>query len=73
MDGDIHVMSIGDLINHQPTASCLCGPEQELVKDHDGHDAWVVTHHALDGREHTEPEHTEPDHDKHTCPLCTDA
>lgn len=57
----IHVIPIADLREHDEHSDCWCGPEVQLV-DHD----WVLTHHALDGREHAEP-----DHDRDACPLCS--
>jgi len=64
----IHVIPINDLIEHDTSGEedCLCGPETELVQGPEGEDRWVVTHNALDGREHEEE-----DHDREACPLCS--
>lgn len=50
-----HVHPVGDLIDHELDEDCPCGPAQELVKQPDGSDGWLITHHSLDGRERTEP------------------
>jgi hypothetical protein len=63
---ELHVFPIDDLIDHHlgtNDGGCICGPAIESV-----HGFRLVTHHALDGREHTEP-----DHDRDTCPVCADA
>jgi hypothetical protein len=39
-----------DLIEHERSDECVCGPRLRLVETDDG-DAWVVVHQALDGRE----------------------
>jgi hypothetical protein len=46
-----HVVPIGDLITHELTDECLCGPETEPVEDDDGSIGWLIIHHSLDGRE----------------------
>ena len=50
----LHVVPVGDLIEHETTDECPCGPEQRLVKRDDGSARWLVVHHSLDGRELTE-------------------
>lgn len=62
----VHVVPIGDLIDHQPAPpeadhgwyvthhdsdGCACGPAVELVPNPAGPDGWLVIHHSLDGRE----------------------
>lgn len=49
---DVHVVPNGDLIAHD-YIDCPCGPAQELIEGADG-DAYLYTHHSLDGREFTE-------------------
>lgn len=59
-----HVFPVNDLVEHETDGGdCVCGPRTEYV---DGE--WIIVHHALDGREHSEP-----DHDRYECPLCSDA
>lgn len=53
-DGNVHVIPLGDLIDHDRTDGCICGPTSELQTHDDAPDAWLVTHHSLDGREATE-------------------
>ena len=53
----IHVLPIGDLIDHDSEGDeCVCGPTSEPVKRDDGSIGWLITHHSLDGRENTEVE-----------------
>jgi hypothetical protein len=52
VDADsVHVRPLGDLIEHELTDACPCGPEQQPVKRDDGSVGWLVVHHSLDGRE----------------------
>ena len=51
MSDTAHVHPVGDLIDHEFTDECPCGPRQELVRLADGSDGWLVVHHSLDGRE----------------------
>jgi hypothetical protein len=48
---ELHVLPIGDLVEHVTTEPCLCGPTTESVFRDDGSNGWMVVHHALDGRE----------------------
>ncbi len=50
----LHVVPVGDLIEHETTDDCLCGPRSEPVVREDGSYGWVVVHHSLDGREKEE-------------------
>lgn len=64
----IHTIPLDDLIVHVTDGEdCPCGPEVRPVECDDGHINWQIVHHALDGREHSEP-----DHDRANCPLCAD-
>lgn len=45
-----HVTPDGDLIEHELTEGCVCGPFDERVPSWGG-DRWVVVHQALDGRQ----------------------
>ncbi len=54
----IHVLPIGDLIEHEATGTgCVCGPRERPVEGEDGSIGWVVVHSSLDGRELTEEDH----------------
>lgn len=47
-DNDIHIVPNDDLIEHDFSDSCLCGPVWEpRLNDH----GYLYTHHSLDGRE----------------------
>lgn len=46
--GDVHVTPIGDLREHELSIGCWCGPQLNKV---DGSTAFLVVHHAEDGRE----------------------
>lgn len=53
----------GDLITHEQSEDCVCGPTVEPVKRDDGSYGWLVIHHSLDGRELVERGgHDRPDH-----------
>ena len=58
-----HVYPVADVIGHNTDNfdECICGPDVEYV---DG--GTLLVHHALDGREHREP-----NHDRAACPLCS--
>lgn len=48
MKGDLHVLPVGDLREHQETRECWCRPRVEQQPE------WrsaLVTHHSMDGRE----------------------
>lgn len=50
-----HVIPIDDHVQHEDDGTeCICGPTVEHLTANDGGDAWLVTHHSLDGREQTE-------------------
>lgn len=47
-----HVMPNRDLIEHEASEDCVCGPEPLNVTEMgDAGDRWVYVHHSLDGRE----------------------
>lgn len=50
----IHVMPSNDLIEHDDSDECVCGPECEPVQREDGTFGWLYSHHSLDGRELSE-------------------
>jgi hypothetical protein len=51
-DGGILIVHpLNDQVTHDlPYEDCVCGPTSELLQTGEG-DAWVLTHHSLDGRE----------------------
>ncbi len=54
----LHTYPVNDLIEHDTDGDgCPCGPRAEPVIRADGSCGWVVVHHSLDGREHTELDH----------------
>lgn len=48
--GDAHLLPVGDLISHEISDECVCGPAVEGMKRPSGSIGWVYTHRALDGR-----------------------
>lgn len=52
-----HVLPIGDLIDHDESEDCVCGPATKPVQRDDGSVGWVIVHHSLDGREKSEAHH----------------
>ena len=49
-----HVLPAGDLIEHEETEDCACGPKVTFLTD-----GKVVTHNSLDGRERHESSNEE--------------
>lgn len=57
----VHTYPVNDLIDHDTDSDdCACGPLIEPVPAEDGSMGWLIVHHALDGREHREPDHDGP-------------
>jgi hypothetical protein len=52
----LHVHPVGDLIEHEISEDCLCGPRVQPVVREDGSIGWLIVHHSLDGREIRERE-----------------
>lgn len=50
----LDVCPAGDLIKHDTTGDCVCGPTVEPVKHEDGSIGWIHIHHSLDNRESKE-------------------
>jgi hypothetical protein len=48
---EVHVKPRNDLIQHDSTEDCPCGPTAKPVKRADGSIGWVFIHPSLDGRE----------------------
>jgi hypothetical protein len=53
--GEVHIVPLADLIEHEETPDCVCGPNVEHVPNPDGPDGWMYVHSSLDGREKNEP------------------
>lgn len=51
---NLHVVPVGDLIEHELTDPCPCGPQDQSVIRDDGSMGWVTVHASLDGRELSE-------------------
>lgn len=45
----VHVLPVNDLIDHDLTDSCPCGPADQSVIRDDGSVGWIVVHASLDG------------------------
>lgn len=56
MSGDVHVVPVGDFVDHETDQGCVCRPTPELVDPDTGvaHRAALWVHHSLDGRERAE-------------------
>lgn len=55
MAGDtLHVRPLDDLIEHELTEECVCGPQTIPSMREDGSNGWLVVHNSLDGREQQE-------------------
>ena len=48
---NLHVHPLGDVIEHELTDDCVCGPPARPVVRDDGSMGWLMVHHSLDGRE----------------------
>ncbi|ANA86344.1 hypothetical protein BH762_gp001 [Gordonia phage OneUp] len=51
LDNSVHVIPDLDIIEHDQSDDCVCGPAVEPVPLATGGMSWLVTHHSLDGRE----------------------
>ncbi|MFF4596346.1 hypothetical protein [Amycolatopsis sp. NPDC001319] len=50
-DAVVHLVPIEDIVWHEFSDSCVCGPDSEPHRPQAaGPDVWYVIHHALDGR-----------------------
>lgn len=50
----VHVLPVRDVIEHQESQDCICGPRVEWIDQDTGlayPNGPVVVHHSLDGRE----------------------
>lgn len=51
MSDQRHVYPMADVIEHELSGDCVCGPEAQPVTREDGSIGWVIVHASLDGRE----------------------
>lgn len=51
----LHVIPTDDLIDHESSELCVCGPTAEEITSGQGY-GWLLVHHSLDGRELAEEE-----------------
>jgi hypothetical protein len=49
-----HVVPVNDIVKHDLSEDCVCGPDVQPIKRDDGSVGWVISHHSLDGRESRE-------------------
>ena len=56
-DTTFHVVPLDDLIVHDFSENCPCGPRPRRIPRDGRPDAWTYTHHSLDGREFNEPDY----------------
>jgi hypothetical protein len=52
----LHVVPLGDAVEHTADDDCVCGPTAKPITRDDGSIGWLMIHNSLDGREHHEPE-----------------
>lgn len=50
-DDSWHVIPVDDLVEHETSEDCPCGPQVEIVMRVDAPDAHLYHHSALDGHE----------------------
>jgi hypothetical protein len=46
----VHVIPVDDLVEHEETTTCICGPVVRRLYCDDGSLSTSVTHHPLDAR-----------------------
>ncbi|WP_407563322.1 hypothetical protein [Streptomyces sp. 184] len=47
----LHVIPLGDHVDHPADDDCVCGPTPKPIKAAGGAVNWLMIHHSLDGRE----------------------
>ncbi|MFJ2961179.1 hypothetical protein ACIPIC_02580 [Streptomyces collinus] len=47
----LHVVPLGDAVEHVAEDDCVCGPMVKPIARDDGSIGWLMIHHSLDGRE----------------------
>ncbi|MFI8206887.1 hypothetical protein [Streptomyces sp. NPDC085937] len=53
----LHVVPLGDAVEHEADDDCICGPTLKPITGDGGTIVWLMVHHSLDGREATEDDH----------------
>ncbi|MGK5677491.1 hypothetical protein [Actinoplanes sp. URMC 104] len=48
---EIHVTPKDDLITHEDSGFCVCGPRLDLIRHPSGATKWAYIHPSLDNRE----------------------
>jgi hypothetical protein len=43
----LHIVPAQDVVDHEPSSHCICGPTAQPVRCRDGSDAWLYLHHRL--------------------------
>jgi hypothetical protein len=56
-DTAVHTVPLDDVIVHDFSEACPCGPRSRVIPREGRPDGWVYTHHSLDGRELNEPDY----------------
>ena len=53
----VHAVPLDDVIVHDFSEDCPCGPRPRRIPRDGRPDGWTFTHHSLDGREFNEPDY----------------
>lgn len=59
-----HVTPRADLIHHEASEDCVCGPVCEPFERADGSMGWIYVHSSLDGRESPMASHRHMERDR---------
>ena len=49
-ESTLHIYPVNDLIAHEMSEDCVCGPITKPKERDDGSISWLLIHPALDGR-----------------------
>lgn len=60
-DTAVHAVPLDDLIVHDFSEDCPCGPRARTIPRDGRPDGWIYTHHSLDSRELSEPDRDKGD------------
>lgn len=55
-DIEVHAVPLDDVIVHEFSTACPCGPRARTIPREGRPDGSVYTHHSVDGREFSEPD-----------------
>ena len=51
-DRELHVLPVRDIVEHDASEGCICGPSLKVYPHDSSHGyVWVYAHHSLDRRE----------------------